>query len=416
MGWTETCAMDERMRFVEAAACEEETMAALCRRFGISRQCGYKWLARYASEGVAGLAERSRAPHDHPQALDADAIERCLRVRRAHPSWGPVKVRAYLGRCLPELRLPAASTIGALFDREGLTVKRRHRRAPPGGAPFGTLRRANEVWCIDFKGWFRTGDGARCEPLTLSDAHSRYLLRCQALERTDTAHVWPVLEAALREFGLPERLRSDNGPPFAACGAGGLSQLAVRLVKAGVVPERIAPGRPQENGRHERLHLTLLQEAASPPAANLRQQLARLRAFQRLYNEERPHAALGNATPAEHYAASPRRWDGVLREPDYGDDEEVRRVRSNGQIKWRGNLVYVNAALAGEPVGLTETADGGWQVRYGPLALGVIDAKGERLVPPRKARRGHVDNAAALPTGSTAAAADDDKVSPMSPV
>ena len=416
MGWTETCAMDERMRFVEAVACEEETMAALCRRFGISRQCGYKWLARYASEGVAGLAERSRAPHDHPQALDADAIERCLRVRRAHPSWGPVKVRAYLGRCLPELRLPAASTIGALFDREGLTVKRRHRRAPPGGAPFGTLRRANEVWCIDFKGWFRTGDGARCEPLTLSDAHSRYLLRCQALERTDTAHVWPVLEAALREFGLPERLRSDNGPPFAACGAGGLSQLAVRLVKAGVVPERIAPGRPQENGRHERLHLTLLQEAASPPAANLRQQLARLRAFQRLYNEERPHAALGNATPAEHYAASPRRWDGVLREPDYGDDEEVRRVRSNGQIKWRGNLVYVNAALAGEPVGLTETADGGWQVRYGPLALGVIDAKGERLVPPRKARRGHVDNAAALPTGSTAAAADDDKVSPMSPV
>jgi putative transposase len=416
MGWTETCAMDERLRFVVAAEAGEETMAGLCRRFGISRQNGYKWLSRYAAEGLAGLADRSRAPHGHPQAISAEVAEHCLLVRRAHPSWGPVKVRAYLGRCFPDLRLPAASTIGELFDREGLTVKRRRRRAPPGGAPFGALTRANEVWCIDFKGWFRTGDGARCEPLTLSDAHSRFLLRCQALPRTDTAHVWPVVEAALREFGLPERLRSDNGPPFAACGAGGLSQLSVRLVKAGIVPERIAPGRPQQNGRLEGLHLSLLLEAASPPAASLRQQLERLRAFQRLYNEERPHAALGNATPAEHYAASPRAWDGVLREPGYGVDEEVRLVRSNGEIKWRGSLVYVNAALAGEPIGLSETADGAFQMRYGPIDLGVIDRRGERLTPRPRERSGHVDNAAALPTASTAAAADDQKLSPMSPV
>ena len=172
------------------------------------------------------------------------------------------------------------------------------------------------MWCVDFKGWFLTGDGTHCEPLTLSDAYSRYLLRCQAMARTDTDHVWPVLDAAFREFGLPHRLRSDNGPPFASRGAGGLSKLSVKVIKAGVVPERIAPGKPQQNGRLERLHLTLLQDTAKPPARSLRAQLERLRSFQRLYNEERPHQALGNDTPAQHYAVSPRRFDGVLREPE----------------------------------------------------------------------------------------------------
>ncbi len=297
MGWKETCALDERMRFVMAAEAQEEPMAALCRRFGVSRKSGYKWLERYRSEGVAGLAERSRAPRNHPQAVSAALAERCLSVRRAHPTWGPVKVRAFLDRREPGVAWPAASTLGALFDREGLTVKRRlRRRGPPAGAPFAACAQANAVWAIDFKGWFLTGDGTHCEPLTLADAHSRYLLRCQALAKSDAAHVWPVLDAAFREFGLPERLRSDNGPPFASTGAGGLSRLAVKVIKAGVAPERIRPGKPQENGRLERLHLTLLQDTAKPPARSLREQLERLRAFQRLYNEERPHAALKNAT------------------------------------------------------------------------------------------------------------------------
>ena len=264
-----------------------------------------------------------------------------------------MKVRAFLERQAPALDWPAASTIGLLFDREGLTVKRKlRRRSPPSSAPFAHCGAANDVWCIDFKGWFMTGDGARCEPLTLTDGHSRYLLRCQALAKCDAEHVWPVLDAAFREFGLPRRLRSDNGPPFASAGVGGLSRLSVLVVKAGVEPERIAPGKPQQNGRHERMHLTLLNDAATPPAKSLREQLNRLRAFQRVYNEERPHQALGNATPAEHYQTSPRRWDGVLREPDYPVDHEVRRVRSNGEIKWRGKLVYLNCGLAGEPIGL----------------------------------------------------------------
>ena len=399
MVWMESRVVDERMRFVMAAEAGEESMAALCRRFGISRPVGYKWLGRYVDEGVAGLADRSRAPLRHPHAVSAAVREGCLAVRRAHPSWGPVKVRAWLERDDPAVVWPAPSSIGALFDREGLTVRRKlRRRCPPRTAPFAACAGANDVWCIDFKGWFRTGDGVRCEPLTLSDGHSRYLLRCQAVERTDTAHVWPILDAALREYGRPGALRSDNGAPFASVGAGGLSRFAVKVVKAGITPERIDPGKPQQNGRLERLHLTLLLDTASPPARSLRRQLDRFRAFQRLYNEERPHAALGNTPPADHYAPSPRRWDGVLREPGYPDGDQVRRVRRSGEIQWQGNRVYINQALAGEPVGLAETGDGGWTVGYGPVHLGVIDHRGQRLQRPKRPAPGLVGNPRGLPT------------------
>jgi putative transposase len=394
MGWMETCAVDERMRFVMAVEQRDEAFAMVCRRFGVSRKTGYKWLARYRDAGVEGLRDRSRAPLHHPQAITEAIAERCLAMRRAHPTWGPVKVRGTLERRFPRTAWPAVSTIGALFDREGLTVKRRlRRRSPPSSAPFAQCGAANDVWCIDFKGWFVTGDGGRCEPLTLCDAHSRYLLRCQALARLDTAHVWPVLETAFREFGLPLRLRSDNGAPFASCGAGGLSRLSVKVIKAGVVPERIAPGKPQQNGRLERLHLTLLQDTASPPARSLREQLARLRSFQHLYNEERPHQALGNDTPAAHYVASPRRFDGVLREPSYSADHEVRYVRHNGEIRWHGSTVYISEALVGEPVGLIENDNDGWNVSYGPIALGVIAHNGDRLRKPRRRACGLVDNA-----------------------
>ena len=336
MGWMETCAVDERMRFVMMVERQEETFAAVCRRFGVSRRTGYKWFARHQALGVEGLVDRSRAPLNHPQTVSAAIAERCLMTRRKHPTWGPVKVRAWLERHAPAIAWPAASTIGELFDREGLTVKRRlRRRGPPSSAPFAHCGGANDVWCIDFKGWFLTGDGTHCEPLTLSDAHSRYLLRCQALSRTDDDHVWPVVDAAFREFGLPKALRSDNGPPFASRGVGGLSKLSVKVIKAGVMPERIAPGKPQQNGRLERLHLTLLQDTAKPPARSLRQQLERFKDFQRVYNEERPHQALGNDTPAEHYSVAPRAWDGILREPEYSSEAAVRRVRHNGEIKWR---------------------------------------------------------------------------------
>lgn len=399
MAWKETCAVDERMRFVMAVESGEEPLAAICRQFGISRRVGYKWLERYREAGVAGLEDRSRAPLHSPQAMSPGVAARCLEVRRAHPTWGPRKVRAWLGRHMPDRDWPAASSIGALFDREGLTVKRRlRRRGPARTAPFAACCAANDVWCIDFKGWFLTGDGHRCEPLTLSDAYSRYLLRCQAVAPADTGQVWPILDAAFREYGLPGVLRSDNGPPFASTGAGGLSRLGVLVVKAGVLPERIDPGKPQQNGRLERLHLTLLQDTASPPAHSLRQQLERFRAFQEVYNTERPHESLGDTPPADHYDLSPRPWDGVLRAPDYDDDDELRRVRHNGEIKWRGNTVYISQALAGEPVGLHETADGNWIVCYGPVHLGVIKHRGDRLQKPKRPSRGLVDNPVGLPT------------------
>jgi len=398
MGWMETCAVDERMRFVIAVEQGTSAMAAVCREFGVSRRTGYKWLERYRESGIVGLEDRSRAPLHRPQAMSAEIAEKCLAVRRAHPTWGPVKVKEWLERRRPSIEWPAVSTIGSLFDREGLTVRRRlRRRRPPSSAPFAACGAANDVWCMDFKGWFLTGDGTHCEPLTLSDAHSRYLLRCQVLARTDTDHVWPVLDAAFREFGLPLRLRSDNGSPFASRGAGGLSQLSVKVIKAGVLPERIAPGKPQQNGRLERLHLTLSQDTASPPARSLRAQLERLQTFRRIYNEERPHAALGNNVPADHYTASPRPFDGVLREPSYGPDHTVRRVRHNGEIRWQGNTIYITAALVGEPIGLLEEVDGSWVVSYGPVLLGVINHRGDRLRTTKPKPVDSVDNAARCP-------------------
>ena len=397
MGKPETHAVDKRMRFVTAVEAGEEAFGLLCRRFGWSRKTGYKWLGRYREGGLEGLKAKSRAPHAHPQAVEAEVAARCLAVRHEHPTWGPAKVRAWLERRNREIAWPAASTIGVLFDRAGLTVhrKRRHHRASPSSTPFLGCVGANDVWCIDLKGWFRTGDGQRCEPLTLSDAHSRYLLRCQVLARNDTEHVWPVLDAAFREYGLPLRLRSDNGTPFASTGAGGLSRLAVRVIKAGVLPERIEPGKPQQNGRLERLHRTLLLDAATPPARSLREQVDQLHAFQRLYNEERPHEALDNDTPAEHYAPSPRRWDGILRTPEYRPGHDVRRVRPNGAIRWRDGEIYVTQALDGEPVAIEEREDGDWVV-YGPVELGIIDRRRGRLRRPKAC--GLVDNPGGLPT------------------
>ncbi len=225
----------------------------------------------------------------------------------------------------------------------------------------------------------------RCDPFTLSDAASRYLLRCQAVARADAGHVWPILDAAFREYGLPRFFRSDNGAPFASVGAGGLSPLSVKLVQAGVTPERIQPGRPQENGRHERMHLTLSRDCADPPARSLRAQALRFEAFRKLYNEERPHEALGQTPPAAHYAPSPRRYSGRLCPPDYPPEALVRQVKRSGEIKWRGRYVYVSQTLAGQPIGVEQTDEALWRVTYGPVELGQLRPQGG-LERPRRSR------------------------------
>jgi putative transposase len=403
MPWRETCAVDQRVRFVIAASREDAVMSALCADFGISRQTGYKWLARYRTEGVGGLEDRKRAPVRHGRAREAELVEAALALRERHPTWGPRKLRKKLVDRFPDEATPAASTIGDWLRKEGLTQPRRaRRRCPPYSSPFSAADAPNAVWCADFKGWFRTGDGKRCDPLTISDAMSRYLLICEAVARPDGAHVRAAFEAAFCEYGLPLAIRSDNGPPFASVGAGGLSQLAVWWIKLGVRPERIERGKPQQNGRHERMHRTLKAETADPPAATLEEQTRRFDDFRAVYNDERPHEALGFATPASLYRASERAYPRALREPDYPAETAVRRVRLNGEIKWGGALVFVSEALIGEPVAVEETEDGEWRVRYADVELGFIDASGRlrrrKLDKPRLWTCGRRD---ASTTGST---------------
>jgi putative transposase len=377
MPWDRTCALKERSLFVLEVEKAETGVAELCRQFGISRKTGYKWLDRFEAEGVAGLLDRSHAALNSPHRLSDAVADAVLGVRAAHASWGPKKIRSWLSDRHPDHVWPAQSTIGALLQAKGLTVPRKTRQRVPLSAPLSHCGQPNDVWSVDFKGCFRTGDGRRCDPLTLQDAHSRYLLRCQAVKRPTGACVWPIFDAALREFGVPLRVRSDNGPPFAGLGAGGLSTLAIRLIKAGITPERIAPGKPQQNGRHERMHLTLKNETASPPAQTLRAQQRRFDAFRSLYNDERPHEALSQTPPVRHYAASERRYSGRLREPEYASGIEVRRVRRSGEIRWQSHTLYLSQALSGEPVGAEPIGDGLWLLRYGPVELGIIDHRGK---------------------------------------
>lgn len=401
MPWKETCRMDQRMQLIARALAGEDEMSGLCREYAISRKTGYKWLGRYRSEGVAGLRDRSPAALQHGRALDAAVVQAVLGLRERWPSWGPKKLRVKLAELHPGWPVPAASTIGEWLRRAGLAGRsRRRRRCPAFTQPFAAVSEANAVWCTDFKGWFRTGDGQRCDPLTLSDGHSRFLLRLEAVDQPDAANVRPIFAAAFREYGLPGAIRSDNGPPFASPGAGGLSRLAIWWIKLGIKPERIAAGKPQQNGRHERLHRTLKEDTAAPPAASVTAQQQRFDAFRAMYNAERPHEALGQKTPASLYQPSPRPYPERLEDPSYGPQAAIRRVRSNGQIKWAGQLVFVGEALIGEPVGVVETESGDWLVRFAHVDLGFIHPDKPRLSP--RPMRGRpmdlMDIAGAIPT------------------
>lgn len=361
--------MDERTQFIAAWLQHEKSMSTLCRQFGISRKTGYKWMARYRAAGPSGLLERSHAPHWQPAAMTTGTQRAILRLRAKHPHWGPRKLRAWLEQHAPAT-WPAPSTIGALLQRAGLTVPRRRRYRPAGTArtPVGG---ANDVWAADFKGWFRTGDGRRCDPLTISDVYSRYLLRCQVVGAAQSELVRPIFEAAFREYGVPRVMRTDNGAPFA--GGAGLSRLAAWWIRLGIRPERIAPGHPEQNAEHERLHRTLKQETADPPCATLAAQQRAFDCFRRIYNDERPHEALGQQPPAARYTASARPYPEPLPGVDYPDTFLVRRAHPNGDIKWRGGRVRISQALAGEPIGLEEIADGCWRVWFSFVPLGWLD-------------------------------------------
>jgi transposase InsO family protein len=375
MPWNETDPMNERVKFIARYLQNEEAFAALCEDAGISRKTGYKWVERYEEGGVRALVDHSRAPRSHPHAVPAAAIDAIVALRRRHPRWGPRKLLAVLRRHDPRRAWPVASTMGEILRQRGLVRPRRRRRH---SAPYAERLREyaapNAIWCADFKGHFAVED-ARCHPLTIMDGFSRYLLRCQALKRPVFAQTRLVFEAAFREFGLPQTIRTDNGAPFSTLAAGGLSRLAVWWIRLGIRPERIVPGRPDQNGRHERMHSTLKAETARPPRSSWRAQQRAFETFRREYNHERPHEALAYATPASCYLPSCRAYPSHLPQLEYPGHFQVERAYPNGVISFRETQWYLTNCLAGELVGLEEVDDDRWKVYFGPIELGVLDVR-----------------------------------------
>ena len=376
--------MDERTRFVLEHERKMYTMTELCEIYDIARETGYYWLRRYQQGELEALQDRDRAPERHrnqtPEGTEAVVLE----LRRAHMRWGPRKLKRVLERECPQRPWPAASTIGAMLAREGLVIPRKkRRRAPPYTEPFALADAPNRVWCADFKGWFQTQDGQRVDPLTITDAHSRYLLRCQRVAKTNSEHVQAVFEAAFREYGLPQAMRTDNGAPFASRAIAGLSRLAVWWMKLGIVPERIAAGHPEQNGRHERMHRTMKQETASPPEANPHAQQRAFHRFRREYNQERPHEALGMQTPSAVYTPSPRAYPARVREPEYDSSMHVRRVRRRGSFSWKKQDVFLSETLIGEPIGLLPVDDRIYTVYFAAFPIACFDSQRRTILPLR---------------------------------
>lgn len=378
MPWRELSVMDAKLRFIGDCLRGDDPMTVLCERHGISRETGYVWKRRYEAEGRRGLEERSRAPHRLAHSTPEEIAARLVALRREHPYWGALKLLAVAQRRDPQTCWPAPSTVTDILKRAGLVRGRRQRSALPVGRPFGTVAAANDTWGIDFKGWFRTADGERCDPLTATDAHSRYILGLQIMPER-SAPVRRAVDEMFEEYGLPFAIRSDNGSPFASNGAAGLSVLSVHWVKLGIRLERIVPGHPEQNGRHERMHGTLKAQTTQPAAASLAEQQVRFDRFREEFNHRRPHEALGQQMPAEHYQRSPRRMPKHVPEPWYDADHAVRRVRPTGEIKWAGERIFISQALAGEPVGVMEVESGDWLARFASLDLGIIDRRTKKL-------------------------------------
>ena len=376
MPWKEVSPMSERSRFATDCLSTEWSMTELCEHYGISRKTGYKWLARFLEDGRNGLTDRSRAPLSCPHKTPDHIVELLIEARHRHPTWGPKKLLALLSKKHPDYPWPAQSTTADILSRNGLIKSRRRTRRPGHpGRPDTPMTRPNEIWTIDFKGQFRTRDGHYCYPLTVADGYSRYLLGCRALLSPCYKDTKRTLVALFREYGLPSIIRSDNGTPFASTALGRLSRLSVWWTRLGIYPELIEPAHPEQNGRHERMHRTLKAEATRPPAANRRAQQRRFNGFQRTYNQERPHEALGQKTPASVYHSSEREFPESTPPIDYPDHFEIRRVSNNGGIRWHANWVNVSHVLGGEYVGLEEVDNDLWNVYFGPLWLGRFHEK-----------------------------------------
>lgn len=372
MPWRKTKVEDPKKEFIQAYLENKYSISDLCKHFNISRKCGYKWINRYKENGRQGLQDLSRAPVNQPNKTSQDIVTQLLEVKHQWPHWGPKKVLGYLDQLNPDIKWPCLTTVENIFNEHGLVKKRKLRkRLAERTNPLDSCNTSNDIWCMDFKGWSMTKDGVKLDPFTVMDAFSRYLLCCQKLYANNTNYVWAVLDRLFREYGLPLRIRSDNGPPFATLGAGRISGLSIRLIKAGIIPEWIDPGEPQQNGRHERMHLTLKKEGFDP-SKDLRAQVKKLEAFQEYYNFVRPHEALNQKSPGSIYQTSRRYWDGKLRSPEYNNEYKVGRVKSCGKMSWKGREIYVGRVFHGEPIGIKEE-ELAVKAYYGPIYLGQVE-------------------------------------------
>jgi transposase InsO family protein len=368
--------MSQRLAFVEAVLhrAPGQSILDVCRAIGISERVGHRWLKRFGAGGPAALADRSHAPHAPAHQLAPTVIDAILALRTEQPSWGARKLREVLRREQPETAWPAPSTITTLLKRVGLITPRRRTRRERSAWAYPALtepQQPNDVWTADFKGQFRLSRGPYCYPLTIGDLHSRFVLAVRALEGTQSDPALGQFHRCFAEYGLPRVIRTDNGVPFGAPGAlGGLSSLAVWWIRLGIRPERIEPGEPQQNGVHERMHRTLKRDATRFPSATMAEQQRRFDQWRHTFNQRRPHESLNDTPPATHYTPSPRPLRKHLPMIEYPAQAELRRVDMSGYIKWRNARVFLSGTLAGEYVGLQESADGEWTINFGPLALG----------------------------------------------
>ena len=381
MPWHETDTMDQRCKFVLSYLDGQFEMSELCRSFGISRPTGYKWIKRYREEGALGFKERSRAPAHCPHRMNEKAAKWLLTERRAHPTWGPRKLLRRYRNVHAAASAPSRSALAALLRRHGLSQPRRVRRfARTKGRQVIVPSAPNALWTIDYKGEFLMGDHQWCYPLTLRDCTSRYLLQCEAHPRISGSAVEHSMEGVFRDNGLPDAMHSDNGAPFASTGLTGLSRLSVHWLKLGIQLQRSRPGCPQDNGAHERMHRTLKAETTRPAAANLRAQQRRFTRFRSEYNNQRPHEALNDDVPAQHYRASSRAYPSRIELPEYPGHLQVRNVRSDGSIKWMGQLLFISTALRTERVALEEIEDGIWSICFMTHLLGRIDVRTMKII------------------------------------
>jgi len=370
--------MDERLRFV-ARLLEGEKMAVLCREFDISRKTGYKIFARYKDCGLEGLTDRSRQPYRQGCRLPFQIETLILQFKREHPSWGAPKIREKIRRKHSDIQLPAISTVHAVLDRHGLVNRPRRRRYKAEGTVLSHPLRPNELWCADYKGEFMLADRRYCYPLTITDAASRYLIGCEALGSTQGRFAFTVFERVFRDFGLPQAIRTDNGVPFASTNSlFGLSRLSVWWLRLGIRIERIRPGNPQQNGRHERMHLTLKKEATKPAGKNLLQQQERFDRFLNEFNHERPHQAIDMKYPAELYLRSPRPYKG-LGDLEYPFHDRTITVTRCGRICIGRRKINLSTVFAGQNVGIKEVSSNIWLVSFMQYDLGFFDHETERI-------------------------------------